>query len=148
MFRRRLRASVGFYGANLIGRMAQSQAVTRDLASTLLRPGSKLGAMLRQPAARVLFVSIVLAALAAQAAPALTGNELGLIINDADPLSVLIGEYYARKRQIPAQNILRIRITNTGAVLRAEEFAVLKADIDARTPKTVQAYALTWVTPD
>src|SRR5450755_3984724 len=69
MFRRRLRASVGFYGANLIGRMAQSQAVTRDLASTLLRPGSKLGAMLRQPAARVLFVSIVLAALAAQAAP-------------------------------------------------------------------------------
>jgi hypothetical protein len=53
--------------------------------------------MLRQPAARVLFVSIVLAALAAQAAPALTGNELGLIINEADPLSVLIGEYYARK---------------------------------------------------
>lgn len=104
--------------------------------------------MLRHPAARVAFVSIVLAALAAQPAPALTGNELGLIINEADPLSVRIGEYYARMRHIPAQNILRIRITDAGAILRADEFAVLKADIDARTPQAVQAYALTWVNPD
>jgi uncharacterized protein (TIGR03790 family) len=104
--------------------------------------------MLRHPAVRVAFVSIVLAAFAAQPAPALTANELGLIINEADPLSVRIGEYYARMRQIPAQNILRIRITHWGATLSAEEFAVLKADIDARTPTTVQAYALTWVTPD
>ena len=109
---------------------------------------ANLAGMHRRLATRVLFVSIVSAALAAHAAPALTGNELGLIINEADPLSVLIGEYYAGKRRIPAQNILRIRITNAGAILRAEEFAVLKADIDARTPKTVQAYALTWVTPD
>jgi uncharacterized protein (TIGR03790 family) len=104
--------------------------------------------MLRHLAARVVFVSIVLAALAAQPAAALTANELGLILNEADPLSVRIGEYYARVRQIPAQNILRIRITNAGATLSAEEFAALKADIDARTPTTVQAYALTWVTPD
>jgi uncharacterized protein (TIGR03790 family) len=103
--------------------------------------------MLYKLATRVVFVSIVLAALA-QPASALTGDELGLIINEADPLSVRIGEYYARMHQIPAQNILRIRITNAGAILPAEEFAVLKADIDARTPKAVQAYALTWVTPD
>jgi uncharacterized protein (TIGR03790 family) len=108
----------------------------------------EITAMLRHPAARLAFISLVLAALAAQPAAALTGKELGLIINAADPLSVRIGEYYARMRQIPAQNILRIRITDGGATLSAEEFAVLKADIDARTPKAVQAYALTWVTPE
>lgn len=103
--------------------------------------------MVRQLAARVLIVSIVLAALAAQPARALTGDELGLIINEADPLSVRIGEYYARVRRISPQNILRIRITSAGTTLRAEEFAALKTGIDTRTPKAVQAYALTWVTP-
>jgi uncharacterized protein (TIGR03790 family) len=86
-------------------------------------------------------------ALSAPPARALTASELGLIVNEADPLSVRIGEYYARARQIPPQNILRIRIESAGDSLTSEQFAVLKADLDERTPATVQAYALTWVAP-
>ena len=86
-------------------------------------------------------------ALGAAPARALTARELGLIVNEADPLSVRVGEYYARARRIPAHNILRVRIEGGGKSLSSEQFAVLKADLDARTPATVQAYALTWVAP-
>jgi len=96
----------------------------------------------------VLLVAAALAlTLAARPARALAGRDLGVIVNEADPLSVRIGEYYARVRQIPPQNILRIRIHNAATTLQADEFAALKADIDRRTPVTVQAYALTWVAP-
>ncbi len=86
-------------------------------------------------------------AVGAPPAPALTASELGLIVNEADPLSVRIGEYYARARQIPPQNILRVRIEGAGDGLTSEQFAILKADLDERTPARVQAYALTWVAP-
>jgi uncharacterized protein (TIGR03790 family) len=85
--------------------------------------------------------------LSARAAHALSANELGLIVNEADPLSVRIGDYYARARHIPAQNILRIRIENPGDTLTAEQFAAFKSTLDQRTPPAVQAYALTWVAP-
>jgi uncharacterized protein (TIGR03790 family) len=98
--------------------------------------------------ALALIVSTALAfALTPRFAQALTANELGVIVNEADPLSVRISEYYAHAHHIPAQNIIRIRITNFGNSLPAEDFAALKADIDKRTPAPVQAYALTWVQP-
>jgi uncharacterized protein (TIGR03790 family) len=99
-----------------------------------------------RPLALILFTALGLA-LTPRSAQALTASELGVIVNEADPLSVRIGEYYARARQIPAQNVLRIRIKSPGSILQADEFAALKADIDERTPTTVQAYALTWVQP-
>jgi uncharacterized protein (TIGR03790 family) len=99
-----------------------------------------------RPLALILSTALGLA-LTPRSAQALTGSDLAVIVNEADPLSVRIGEYYARARQIPAQNIIRIRIKSPGSTLQADEFAALKADIDARTPALVQAYALTWVQP-
>jgi uncharacterized protein (TIGR03790 family) len=78
---------------------------------------------------------------------ALTPNDLGLVINESDPLSVRIGEYYAGVRQIPPENILRVRIESHDNTLTSEQFARLKADLDKQTPLAVQAYALTWVAP-
>jgi uncharacterized protein (TIGR03790 family) len=86
-------------------------------------------------------------ALGSPGACALTASELGLVVNEADPLSVRIGEYYAHARRIPPQNILRIRIEGRSDSLTSDQFAALKADLDQRTPGTVQAYALTWVAP-
>ena len=37
-----------------------------------------------------------------------TAQNLGVIVNEADPLSVQIADYYQRSRQIPAQNIIKI----------------------------------------
>ena len=34
---------------------------------------------------------------------------LGVIVNDADPLSVQIGEYYRSKRHIPSANVVHVR---------------------------------------
>lgn len=77
----------------------------------------------------------------------LTANELAVVVNEADPLSVAIGNYYRGKRGIPAANMIRVRFDATRTTLSAKEFAALRADVSARTPAQVQAYALTWVKP-
>ena len=35
-------------------------------------------------------------------------NELAIVINDADPLSIRIGNYYQQARNIPARNVLHV----------------------------------------
>ncbi|MEE8613730.1 MAG: hypothetical protein V3T11_00790, partial [Roseateles sp.] len=38
----------------------------------------------------------------------ITARELGLVINTADPYSVSVGEYYARRRGIPEAQVVRV----------------------------------------
>jgi len=50
-------------------------------------------------------------ALTLRSTQALTANGLlAIVVNEADPLSVRIGDYYARTRHIPAQRIIRVRL--------------------------------------
>lgn len=77
----------------------------------------------------------------------LGARELGVIVNDRDPLSIQIGNYYLLKRNIPVMNVIHVRIDPARATLGAKEFATLKAEIDRQAPAAVQAYALTWVRP-
>ena len=83
----------------------------------------------------------------ASAGAALGPRELGLIVNERDPLSVAIGDYYRARRGIPESNVIRVSIDPARTTLGAKEFATLKAGIDGQTPDRVQAYALTWVRP-
>jgi uncharacterized protein (TIGR03790 family) len=78
---------------------------------------------------------------------ALEARDLGVVINTADPLSVAIGEYYARARHVPAANVARVHFGYHRAVLPAEEFAAIKDGVDAQLPASIQAYALTWARP-
>lgn len=105
-----------------------------------------------------LFAGLALAAGSAQAAPerptlagfdqpALTAAQLGVIVNDDDPDSVAIATYYMEKRGIPSANLIHVRFRPGRAALGREEFAALKREVDGRTPKAVQAYALTWAQP-
>ena len=73
--------------------------------------------------------------------------QLAVVINSADPLSVAIGEYYVQQRRIPAGNVARVAFDHARRELPVEEFAKLKAAIDAQLPSSVQAYALTWAEP-
>ena len=96
-------------------------------------------------------VALLAAASAPQAQGAaqegvLDARALGLIINDADPLSVEIGRYYRARRAIPAANVVHVNLSN-GPSLTPEEFARAKRVIDAHTPALVQAYALAWTEP-
>ena len=82
------------------------------------------------------------------APPAVLGPQhLAIIINDADPLSRSIGEYYIAKRGIPVGNVIHVNFKPGKNVMPAKVFKSLKADIDQRTPASVQAYALSWTAP-
>ncbi len=77
--------------------------------------------------------------------PALTANELGVIVNDSDPLSIKIANYYQQQRKIPDQNIIHIRFNPNYKTLPIAIFNKIKQQADKLTPKHVQAYALTWM---
>lgn len=78
---------------------------------------------------------------------ALTPAQLGIVINDADPLSVQIGNYYRERRQIPSENVVHLRFSSERAEISPGEFAVQKKLLDKRLPANVQALALTWTKP-
>lgn len=79
--------------------------------------------------------------------PALSAGQLGVIVNDDDPDSVAVAEYYRQKRGIPAANLIHVRFPPGHDSLSRETFAALKRTVDAATPAEVQAYALTWARP-
>jgi uncharacterized protein (TIGR03790 family) len=74
-------------------------------------------------------------------------STMAVIINTADPLSLAVGEYYARARQIPAINVIKVSFPVGRSEMPAEEFQRLKGEVDAVTPGNVQAYALAWSAP-
>lgn len=78
---------------------------------------------------------------------ALVAADVGVIVNDADPLSVAIAEYYVRRRAIPAANVIHVSFAAGRASLPVPEFSQLRSRVTERTPRHVQAYALTWVRP-
>ena len=78
---------------------------------------------------------------------AITAKELGVIVNDSDPLSIRIAEYYQQQRKIPEQNIIHIKFSTWHKTLPVSVFKQIKKTIDRLTPEHVQAYALTWMQP-
>ncbi len=71
---------------------------------------------------------------------------MGLIINESDPYSVAVGDYYRMRRAIPARNVVRVNFAVT-AELTPVRFAAIKRTIDGKLPRTVQFLALAWTEP-
>ncbi|MBK7768231.1 MAG: TIGR03790 family protein [Sulfuritalea sp.] len=106
------------------------------------------------PWLRLLVLVAVLAAPLVHALPRVqlqqTGfrpDQVAILINEDDPLSRQIGEYYRQARQIPEGNLIRLRFPPGRAALAKDEFLPLKAQIDRATPAHVQAYAVAWTMP-
>lgn len=74
-------------------------------------------------------------------------DELALIINDDDPLSREVGEYYRKARHIPPGNVIHVRFPAGKTTLSKAEFVELKREISQATPAHVQAYAVAWTQP-
>ncbi len=74
-------------------------------------------------------------------------EELAVIVNDLDPLSVEVGEYYRTRRGIPPENMIHVGFDPENNVMSLEEFLRVKAQVDALTPKRAQAFALAWTKP-
>lgn len=79
----------------------------------------------------------------AQIAPA----QLAIVINDAEPNSVEIGEYYRRARDIPAANVVHVNIPGNPQRLSAADFARLRKGIDSRLGPQIQAVLMVWTAP-
>jgi len=77
----------------------------------------------------------------------LSADELAVIVNDRDPLSVEIARYYRQRRGIPAANIIHLAFEPERDVMSAETFAKIAAELQRSVPALVQAYALTWHRP-
>lgn len=76
----------------------------------------------------------------------ITAQELGLVINTADPYSVAVGEYYARRRGIPDGQIVRVQLPQRSSLTR-EEFQALDQTLRKQLPEHVMGLALAWVQP-
>lgn len=74
--------------------------------------------------------------------------ELGVLVNDADPLSVAIAEYYVQRRGIPAANVVHLTLATNVATISEAAFAPLETQVEAALATTaVQALAITWTKP-
>ena len=94
-----------------------------------------------------LFLILCVGAMLPRSALALDHNQLAVIINTRDPLSVKIGEYYAEQRSIFFQNVIKISFTPIEESLTRSRFELIKAQVEKQTMPQVQAYALTWAMP-
>jgi uncharacterized protein (TIGR03790 family) len=106
------------------------------------------------PLAIALLLILMLAPLSAHAQgriqlprTGLTPEELAVIVNDSDPLSRQIGDYYQKVRGIPSENMIHLRFPAGRDVLSRDEFQQLTAEIDHAVPAHVQAYAVAWTSP-
>jgi uncharacterized protein (TIGR03790 family) len=79
--------------------------------------------------------------------PAFTAKDIAIIVNDADPLSLRIGQYYQLKRNIPGNQVIHIKFNPGIRTLSANQFINIKKQVDTQTPKHVQAFVLTWMQP-
>lgn len=76
-------------------------------------------------------------------------SELGVIVNDADPLSVAIAEYYVAARGIPEANVVHLTLpSSTADSIGSADFAPHRDAVLAAFEGTgVQALAITWTKP-
>ncbi len=77
----------------------------------------------------------------------LTSDDLGLVVNDEDPLSRQVAAYYQQARGIPPGNVIHLSFPPGKAALSKQEFQPLKTALERQTPSHVQAYAVAWSQP-
>lgn len=71
-------------------------------------------------------------------------EKLAVIVNANDPESQRIADYYQQKRNIPDENIIVIKFPPNVATIGVEQFQKIYQQVQDKTPKHVQFYALAW----
>lgn len=77
----------------------------------------------------------------------ISADEVALLINDDDPISIRTGEYYLNARHIPPENVIHLRIANGRSAMSKDEFSTIKQQIDGAIPAHIQAFAVAWTSP-
>ena len=74
-------------------------------------------------------------------------EELAVVVNDNDPDSASIAEYYRQRRGIPRENMLHVRFAANAPNLPANQFNSIRASVMEQSSPHIQAYALAWTLP-
>ena len=77
----------------------------------------------------------------------LRAADLAVVINEADPDSVRIGEHYQRQRGLAPEAVLRVSFPPGQAVMSLADFQRVHQQVTESVPRQVQAYALAWTQP-
>lgn len=77
----------------------------------------------------------------------ISAEEVGILVNEDDPVSVEVAAYYRQKRKIPAANVVKLKLDSKLNTLEAAAFAPLKKKVDAALGPKIQALVLTWMKP-
>jgi uncharacterized protein (TIGR03790 family) len=78
----------------------------------------------------------------------ITADEVGVLVNDDDPLSVSVAAYYVKARKIPNGNVVHLHVGDpTSNAIAQAAFTPLKAQVDAALGPDIQAIAITWTKP-
>jgi uncharacterized protein (TIGR03790 family) len=82
-------------------------------------------------------------------------SEIAVLINDNDPQSVEVANYYQQARKIPDRNMIHLNFdqdkihpglpSNNG--IDPAEFSALKAQVDAAAGPDIQAFVISWSRP-
>ncbi|MDP3539206.1 MAG: TIGR03790 family protein [Azonexus sp.] len=81
------------------------------------------------------------------ASDALKPAQIAVVTNLDSPASIEIGDYYLKARDIPGQNLIKVRIPGNPRTLTPEAFALLKHEIDRQLDASIQAVVFVWTTP-
>lgn len=74
-------------------------------------------------------------------------HDLAIIVNDRDPLSNQIANYYRERRGIPLTNVVHVRFDPKRVDIPVDDFLREQATIARQVPSWVQAFVLTWARP-
>jgi len=93
-------------------------------------------------AVAVLLLGVFTPALALQAS-----QQLAIVVNEADPISKRIADYYQVKRGIPDQNVITVSLPAQKNSISRKAFERVYQQVKRDTPQHIQFYALAWSRP-
>lgn len=79
--------------------------------------------------------------------PGVRPSQLAIVINDAEPNSIEVGEHYRQVHGIPAANVVHVSIPNRPRKLSLDQFQQLKERIDSQLKPGIQAVLMVWSAP-
>jgi uncharacterized protein (TIGR03790 family) len=139
----------------VIGRPASAAAIFFTLAYLLVPTFAAAQAPQATESVNVLDANSATVATLSMPRSSIQNSEIAVLINDNDPQSVEIANYYQRLRNIPSQNMIHLNFdqnklypgftVNQG--IDPADFAVLKAQVDAAVGPEIQAFAISWSRP-
>ncbi|TXT25803.1 MAG: hypothetical protein FD134_856 [Gallionellaceae bacterium] len=74
-------------------------------------------------------------------------QNVAVVVNDEDARSVAVGVYYQAAREIPARNMVHVRIPGSPHKLSAASFNQIKQQIEAQLNPDIQVIVLVWTAP-